>query len=866
MNPFEQVSKELYPNAIHSSSKKKGKQNPFEEVANSDEVRGKYDEGFWKSTARLLSQIPQAIAEGTKPGLAAGGLQFLGMGEALDPEEIDRIREISEREGIPFDEEKYMEATENALKYFPTISNIAREVENKTGLPLEPKTGLQKFTRLASTAGKIIPKAGTTHAPHGTTFRGANTNLNRPVLGAGVAGASQVLQQAGVPEPFADLAAFGVLKGVTPGGGNLTIGKKTKPSGLTERQFENLKERKEFPESKIEKINEKVEKDFRDISDRIINESPVGETAQNLKNDPAYKQASAELLEEAQKIADNIPGNFPSNILREELSNTVRKNVKGFELSEYDKSYIKSMQEASQGIIPENITAGELVSQYRKNNASLGEYFEPGSSKAFNRAKRDALLDRNRAIAATMERVYPESELTPVFKEGNARWTKIKDAEEIDGFVNDLFKDKINHGKAKELFEDKNYQRIFKRALGEKGYVEFQQLMKDLISSEQPYKMLKIAKDKGYKNLFSTLIGYNLYKPIGYAKAGLDAIKFAYRQLINAVIDKPKLAINFRKAIKDLKKGDFATAEKEIKAIEPDILPKEPGSKGETFEAKTERIQPERKLLKNPENKESAKSFKTEKGSTYTINEDGTTTRNKAYRHEHGKQEQGLQEKSEKTWFVSKEDADKLGEFQARGAGDKRIIELPDGKLGIMYETGKYAGGVEATTVVSIKEGPEIGLIPVESFEGGRKVHFGNKITELESPKKQIEHKEPAKQELPKTEEKSKKLSKAEKKTEPKKETEKSLTDLKVQEVKRQDISKHGLKKQKEYILEKVQDVLDNPSKFKGERIEFDVPGDGVFRINNNSEAMNRFAKMVKMKWPDKPIRKRELKEPRRMR
>lgn len=136
------------------------------------------DESFGKSSLRTALQVPQGYAEATPYGIATGLWSVLGAGEVNDPEEIDRIRAISEREGVPFNEEAYREAGENALKYIPTPSNIGREVESATGLPLEAKTRLQKGLRFASSASKIAPKD--------YTLRGLNTSLPRPILGAGV--------------------------------------------------------------------------------------------------------------------------------------------------------------------------------------------------------------------------------------------------------------------------------------------------------------------------------------------------------------------------------------------------------------------------------------------------------------------------------------------------------------------------------------------------------------------------------------------------------------------------------------------------------------------------------------------------------
>lgn len=584
-SPFQKLAQEEYSQNPELGGKNPYR-SPFEEIANYEENQ----ESFWKSSARTALQIPQGLAEGTKGGIAAGVWQLLAQGEILDPEELDRIKEISEREGVPFDEDAYMEAAEKALGTIPTVSNIASKIEEKTGLPLEPKTRVQKGLRFASTASKLAPKD--------YTFRGMNTSLPRPVLGAGVEGANEVLQEMGVPEPFAQIASFGVIKPTSQGAGRLSFTKE-KPSGLPEMQFENIKESKAIPEKKLQQINEKLETDFKTISDNIIKDSPIGETAENLKNDPTFKQQSRDLLNQAQQIADSSPGNVSTKSIKKELADISSKNVKGFSLNEYDKSYLKFMKESIKDIIPENVTHGELVEQYRKNNASLSEYFEPGSSKALNRAKRDAILDQNRAIANVLEKSNPE--LYSVFKEGNARWTKIMDTEAVDSFVNELFSDKVNYKKMHDFFDKSGYDRIFKRALGEEGYKSFDQLLKDMLTSETPYKMLKVAKSQGFNDLFKTGLGYIIHPNLGYAKAGLDALKYSYRGLVNAMLDEPKVAINFKKAISDLKKGDFKAAENDFKALQVEIkvLPMEEAPKGQT-RTETIEVTPERMTQEKP--------------------------------------------------------------------------------------------------------------------------------------------------------------------------------------------------------------------------------------------------------------------------
>lgn len=124
--------------------------------------------------------------------------------------------------------------------------------------------------------------------------------------------------------------------------------------------------------------------------------------------------------------------------------------------------------------------------------------------------------------------------------------------------------------------------------------------------------------------------------------------------------------------------------------------------------------------------------FTTAKGSTYTVDADSRTTRNKAARPEHpGPKERGPQPTSEHTFYVDQAALDKLAEFQTQGGPRKQIAALGDGRYGIRYTEGKDAGKFEARTVVHVESTPKVGLYPVELWTEGKRVHFGNMITEV---------------------------------------------------------------------------------------------------------------------------------------
>jgi hypothetical protein len=74
------------------------------------------------------------------------------------------------------------------------------------------------------------------------------------------------------------------------------------------------------------------------------------------------------------------------------------------------------------------------------------------------------------------------------------------------------------------------------------------------------------------------------------------------------------------------------------------------------------------------------------------------------------------------------------------------------------------------------------------------------------------------------------------------------------------DITKKGLKEQKIYLQNQIAEVLGDRSLY-GEKILFDVPGDGQFTIHNNEKALKQFLHEIDKRWPDKPIKESDVKK-----
>ena len=160
-----------------------------------------------------------------------------------------------------------------------------------------------------------------------------------------------------------------------------------------------------------------------------------------------------------------------------------------------------------------------------------------------------------------------------------------------------------------------------------------------------------------------------------------------------------------------------------------------------------ERAKKEQELVEQDEDigtkAASGVSFTTAKGSTYQVNDNGTTTRNKSYHPEHGIEDQGEQPTSHQTVYVDRAGLNKLGMFQ--GTAPEGLVHQLVTNNGVAAVRQVDATTGQATpeyqqSVTQVHSEPAVGLYPVEIWNNGGTVHFGNKITGVSNaPAKTIE-------------------------------------------------------------------------------------------------------------------------------
>lgn len=128
--------------------------------------------------------------------------------------------------------------------------------------------------------------------------------------------------------------------------------------------------------------------------------------------------------------------------------------------------------------------------------------------------------------------------------------------------------------------------------------------------------------------------------------------------------------------------------------------------------------------------------FKTAKGSTYDLHEDGTTTRNKSLHAGHDPKDVGLKPRSERTLYVDPEFAREIGMWNTSSSGHKRIVVRGDELLMTSRNLASGKQGLDKTiNSAKFSTSPTIGSAPVELWKSGAEGfagnHPGNPITDI---------------------------------------------------------------------------------------------------------------------------------------
>lgn len=268
------------------------------------------------------------------------------------------------------------------------------------------------------------------------------------------------------------------------------------PSGLPVRKVSGKTQPRKISSDAKSNITETLEKDFKTLSNKYLGKNP---TAQELISNPNFKIQTSELFEEVDKLIPNT-GKIKTSEIKKNFKKRISSVKKqGYADSEFERVYKKETNRVNRSFGNRSVEPKDVLKQYRKNNRELTELFEPGKSGAYNRAKKESLLEHNRAIEDTFSEIYGEnSEFVKLFKKTNNDWEKILNYENIQDTIDKAFVDgKINFNQLNKQIHSKPFQRSLTTLIGKEGAKQYNSLISDFNGLKNPTSLLGIASEQG---------------------------------------------------------------------------------------------------------------------------------------------------------------------------------------------------------------------------------------------------------------------------------------------------------------------------------------------------------------------------------
>lgn len=467
--------------------------------------------------------------------------------------------------------------TDTLVGGYPTTQTI-NQLGKELGVNLEPQTPAGRVTE------RIIDPV-VSSLVLGTPAGAA------PAIAAG-GGTGQVLREVGAPEWATTLAD--VTIGLNPYQiAKDVIARRSSASGMPLRGFRSNTKPKAVSDKTKQLITQNIEMDFKETSNRILSKAS---NYNELKNNPAFQEELDQAFAKLETLVAEIPETVSTKDIQNYFNKSISEsNYKGYADSEFEralKSNVNRVNKAfqvreikpkiqlvdAQGnpiksapkTVGRELSVDVAVEQYRKNNRQLKQYFEPGKSGAYNDAKKTVLLEENKAITAALKKKFPKSEFIEVFEQTNRDYERIMQFDFVENKIGGIFSDnKLNFTEAKKLLNNTPFQRNLRNLVGAEIQQQFNGLLRDFGSIQDPYKLLRVAENSGLtKELVKYAAPYLLGKEIGLASTALKIGASGIRSFREVLLRNPDIIINWREGIKNFKAGNYPVAIRSFQEVE----------------------------------------------------------------------------------------------------------------------------------------------------------------------------------------------------------------------------------------------------------------------------------------------------------
>ena len=93
---------------------------------------------------------------------------------------------------------------------------------------------------------------------------------------------------------------------------------------MTTRRYESLESPTKVSPKKISQINQAVENEFKNLTNDILEKSPIYETYSALKNDKSFKRDVIKGFEDIKTLASEIPDVIPTVSIKKKLADNIK--------------------------------------------------------------------------------------------------------------------------------------------------------------------------------------------------------------------------------------------------------------------------------------------------------------------------------------------------------------------------------------------------------------------------------------------------------------------------------------------------------------------------------------------------------------
>lgn len=492
------------------------------------------------------------------------------LGEGLSA--IDEVEEFYHKEGKPFDRAKYVKNLFEQSEYIPTQDLAEQSFEKTTGISLEPKTELGKYTKQGSEVASLARGGWASKITRGALAAGTTKGLEAAGVGAG-------------PAEFA-----GDIVGLSPSKAKIT--RKLAPEAAsfekTARKhalpFVEAMARERVPiiKGRISEATEKrLNKELKMSSREAItalerDEFPLKRLQEKGYNIDALAESA---YAKSTELAQANPKPISTKPIVESFDREIDR-IKSLAPSPSDaqREAIKLLERERDIMKVSNPTAEQLIQQHKNYNADMKQIYRKPEFSGKEEQVRKTYEHMKQELVNAMES-QGNKETADAFREANKIYHEKSKLEQTESLLNKVFEGDAYNPKKLERFLNSKKGNLLKRNMSPKAIQDIEEIAS--YGSKAQDRIAEFMQIDN-KSVQSTLQSLGKVAPFILAPHTLKGAAIAYlpqlaQSIQGKLLTRPATREIYKYTLKHAAEGSFDLLKKDMVHLE-NALVREYGS------------------------------------------------------------------------------------------------------------------------------------------------------------------------------------------------------------------------------------------------------------------------------------------------